>query len=142
MHEPIVSVSRTIAASPDKVWKALTKKEMMGARIETDWEVGHPITFTGEWKGKTFIDRGEIRKFEAGKELSYTHWNANDGGEEPPESYHLVSNELEPQGETTKVTLSQINMGRKTVVDEATQADVKKNWSMMLDGLKQTAESN
>ena len=142
MHEPIVSVSRTIAASKDKVWKALTRKEMMGAKVETDWQVGHPITFSGEWKGKPFKDKGEIRKFDEGKELSYTHWSERPGQAEPPENYHLVRYELEPRGEMTRVTLSQINMGRKTDVDEATQAEFKRTWSAMLDGLKQTAESN
>jgi uncharacterized protein YndB with AHSA1/START domain len=142
MQQPTVSVSTTIAATPDKVWKALTRKEMMGAKVETDWQVGHPITFSGEWKGKPFKDMGEIQKFEQGKELSYTHWSDAARQEERPESYHLVRYELEPQGDKTRVTLSQTNMGKKTEVDEATKAEFKQTWSMMLDGLKKTAESN
>jgi uncharacterized protein YndB with AHSA1/START domain len=141
MQEPVVSVSRTIAADPDRVWKVLTRKEVMGATVETDWQVGHPIIFSGEWKGKPFKDKGEIRTFEEGKELSYTHWSDPGDESDQPESYHLVRYELEPQGDNiTRVTLSQIHMGKKTNVDEATRAEFKKNWSMMLDSLKEDAE--
>ena len=141
MQEPVVSVSTTVSAKPDKVWKALTANEMLGARVETDWQVGHPITFSGEWNGKPFKDKGEIRSFKEGRELSYTHWSANNG-EGRPESYHLVQYDLEPQGETTKVTLSQFDMGKPAQVDEATKAEFRKTWSVMLHGLKKKAESH
>ena len=32
----------------------------MGATVKTDWQVGHPITFSGTWKDKPFEDKGEI----------------------------------------------------------------------------------
>ena len=145
MQKPVVEVDTTISASGDKVWKAMTAHNSAmfpGTQVETDWKIGHPITFTGEWQGKPFIDKGEIQTFKEGEELSFTHWSAGSGEAQRPEDYHIVRCRLEPEGDKTKVTLSQINMGKKTDIGETRRAEFKKNWQMMLDGLKQAAESD
>jgi uncharacterized protein YndB with AHSA1/START domain len=143
MQNPVVEVDTTIAADPSTVWKAMTKKQSAmfpGTEVETDWEVGHPISFKGEWKGKSFTDKGEIQSFEEEKELSFTHWSEMSGKVDRPENYHIVRYRLEPQGDKTKVTLTQFNQGEKADVDAATKAEFKKNWQMMLEGLKTSAE--
>jgi uncharacterized protein YndB with AHSA1/START domain len=141
MHKPVVEVDTTIAAPAAEVWKAMRKGAMFpGTTIETDWKIGHPITFKGEWNGKLFTDRGEIQTLSEAKELSFTHWSDTDGSGKRPLSYHLVKYRLEPSGKRTKVTLSQFNEGKETQVDAKTRAEFEKNWTMMLDGLKQTAE--
>ena len=109
----------------------------LGSKVETDWEVGHAVTFSGEWQGKPFKDFGEIKSVDEGKELSFSHWSKTP---ERPENYHVVRYDLEPTGGKTKVTLSQFNHGPKPEVDEATAAELKKTWTMMLDGLKKAAE--
>ena len=55
----------TIDAPVEDVWNSVTdpdriSKYFMGADQATDWQVGHPITFTGEWKGQQYQDKGEI----------------------------------------------------------------------------------
>src|SRR5687768_7298997 len=100
-------VSRTIPAEPDKVWETLTSKEgmkayMMGADVETDWQVGHPIVMSGEYGGKSFRDEGEVRSFEPGRKLAYTHRSGGDAAKE-----HLVTFELKPQGDSTEVVVTQ-----------------------------------
>jgi uncharacterized protein YndB with AHSA1/START domain len=143
MQKPVVEVDTTIAADPKTVWKAMTTKQSAmfpGTEVETDWEVGHPISFKGEWKGRPFKDKGEIQSFETEKELSFTHWSEMSGEADRPENYHVVRYVLEPMGENTKVTLSQFNEGSKAEVDAKTRAEFKKNWQMMLDGLKKSAE--
>ena len=94
------------------VWKALTtpkslKAYFFGSDVETDWKEGSDIRFRGEWKGKRYTDKGEIRSFKPGKKLSFTHWSEMSGTEDRPENYHIVTFELEPAGQGTKVTLSQ-----------------------------------
>lgn len=74
------------------------------------------------------------------KELSFTHWSDKDGSGKRPLSYHVVKYELAPSGARTKVTLSQFNEGQDTEVDARTRAEFEKNWTMMLEGLKQSAE--
>lgn len=144
MQKPVVEVDTTIAADAKTVWKAMTRKNsamFLGSEVETDWEVGHPITFRGKWQGKTYKDRGEIQSVDEGKELSFTHWSELSGEPDRPENYHMVRYELVPQGDKTKVTVSQTNTGPKADVDAKTKAEFEKNWRMMLDGLKKSAEA-
>lgn len=143
MQKPVVEVDTTIAADPKTIWKAMTAKKSAlfpGTSVESDWKVGHPIVFAGEWKGKAFKDRGELQSVEEAKELSFTHWSEVDGKADRPASYHIVRYVLKPVGDKTKVTLSQLNMGDKVEVDAKTKAEFAKNWAMMLDGLKDAVE--
>ena len=143
MQKPVVEVDTTIAADAATIWKAMTRKQSAmfpGTEVDTDWEIGHPITFSGEWKGKPFKDKGEIQTFKEAEELSFTHWSAMSGEADRPENYHVVRYRLEAQGERTRVTLSQFNEGDKAEIDAQTRAEFKKNWTMMLEGLKKSAE--
>ena len=50
-------VSININASSHEVWEALTtpeiiKKYFFGTNVTSDWKVGGPIIFKGEWEGK------------------------------------------------------------------------------------------
>ena len=61
----IVKVSEDIKAPASKVWKALTdpaliKKYLMDTDVITDWKKGSFITWSGEWKGKNYVDKGKI----------------------------------------------------------------------------------
>lgn len=141
MQKPVVEVGTSIAAPASAVWKAMRAGAMFpGTRIETDWKIGHPITFKGEWQGKSFTDRGEIQSLSEAHELSFTHWSDKDGSGRRPPSYHLVKYELEPSGSGTKVTLSQFNEGEDKAIDAKTKAEFEKNWKMMLEGLKKSVE--
>ena len=142
MEKQIVDVETTIAADAGRVWEALTGEGatvMPMTKVETDWQIGHPIVFSGEWKGKAFEDHGEILTSIAGREVSFTHWS---GARPQPEDYHIVRYALEPMGQKTRVSLTQSNVGTKVDVDDKTKAEFTRTFQMMLDGLKQTAESN
>ena len=141
MSKPVVEVDTTIAAPPASVWKAMQAGAMFpGTTIETDWKIGHPIVFTGEWQGKSYTDRGEIQSLSEARELSFTHWSDQNGHAKRPPSYHVVKYQLKPEGKHTRVTLSQFNEGRDTAVDAGTRAEFEKNWTMMLESLKQAVE--
>jgi uncharacterized protein YndB with AHSA1/START domain len=137
----VVSVDTGIKASPDKVWAALTQAKspmFMGAAMDTDWRPGSKYTLRGEWNGTAFTDYGVIETAVPGKELSFTHWSKT---LEPPESYNAVKVTLAPAGEGTKATLAQFARGKAQSFDDKTKAELRKNWAMMLDGLKHAAEA-
>jgi uncharacterized protein YndB with AHSA1/START domain len=137
---PVVEVETTIAASPDKVWAAMTNRTspmFMGATMDTDWQPGSKYTLHGDWQGHAFTDYGVIETAVPGKELSFTHWAKTP---DPPESFNAVKYTLTPQGGQTKVTLGQYARGKAQNFDDKTKAEFKKNWAMMLDGLKAAAE--
>src|SRR5687768_12215622 len=111
----VAKVEETIAASPDEVWDALVTPEvisqyMFGAEVTSDWTVGSPITWKGEWDGKAYEDRGTILRLEPRRVLSYSHYSPLTGKPDLPENYHTVTIELHGEDEgTTDVTLEQDN---------------------------------
>jgi uncharacterized protein YndB with AHSA1/START domain len=143
MKRPLVEVETLIDADPATVWDAITQESsamFMGARVTSDWKVGSPITFAGEFKGNRFEDHGEIRAIEEEGELAFTHFSPRSGKPDRPENYNLVRFVLEPEGERTRVSLSQTPQGDGPAPDENTRAEFEKNWKMMLEGLKKAAE--
>jgi uncharacterized protein YndB with AHSA1/START domain len=130
----------TINAPPSRVWAALTTPEMMkqyffGVDVITDWRVGGPILYRGQWQGRAFEDKGTVLKFEPGKLLVTTHWSPLSGVPDSPENYHTVSYRLSGRDGTTVVALTQDN---NASAEE--QADSEKNWKLILDGLKKLVE--
>jgi uncharacterized protein YndB with AHSA1/START domain len=133
-HE--ATASTEIAASPEQVWQALTDPEqiaayMMGARVATDWEVGSPITWSGEFQGRPYQDKGEVLTYDAPHTLSVTHFSALSGDEDVPANYHTLVYTLTPDGDGTRLELTQDGN------DSEEQAEqFSANWQGMLDGLK------
>ncbi|MEO8877436.1 MAG: SRPBCC family protein [Polyangiaceae bacterium] len=130
----------TICAPTSKVWEALTKPElvkkyMMGADVKSDWKVGSALTYTGEYKGKAFEEKGVIKKIEPEKLLQATHFSTTSGKEDKPENYALVTWQLEKRGDETVVSVSQDH-----IADEKGVEGSKANWSSVLQGLKKTVE--
>ena len=69
------SVSIIINASPEKIWEALTvpekvKEYFFGTNLVTDWKVGSPILFRGEWEGKAYEDKSTVLEFNPPHSLS------------------------------------------------------------------------
>jgi len=145
-NEITATASVVVDAPRKQVWNALTDPELvsqyfMGATVETDWQVGHPIAFTGTWKDKPYEDKGEILSFEPEDELSFSHWSPLSGTDDVPDNYHVVHITLADDNGGTKVTLTQSNLnGRVTEADRASREDYEKNWTMTLEGLKKVAE--
>ena len=146
MSEITASASIIVDSPKQRVWKALTEPDLvsqyfMGATVKTDWQVGHPITFSGTWKDKPFEDKGEILSFEPEREMSYSHWSPLSGSDDVPDNYHVVRITLADADGSTLVTLDQSNLnGGVTDADRANRADYEKNWTTTLEGLKKVAE--
>ncbi|HEY7626822.1 MAG TPA: SRPBCC domain-containing protein [Ilumatobacteraceae bacterium] len=147
MTATTAKASVVVKAPRHRVWEALTDPTLipqyfMGAEIDTDWKVGHPIKFKGEWKGKPFEDKGEILTFEPHREMSYSHWSPLEGKDDVPDNYHVVHIALREVEEGTEVVLDQSNLnGQVTEDDRQHREDYEKNWSGMLAGLKKVAEN-
>ena len=133
--------SVTIDAPKAEVWDALTNPEKVkqylhGTEMSTDWRVGSPIFWRGEWKGKPYEDKGKVLEVKAERLIRYTHWSPMGGSEDKPENYHTVTYELAGDDGKTTLTLTQDN--NATREDAAKMA--RDNWGPVLNGLKQTAE--
>lgn len=131
-----------VAADRQRVWEALTDPDqvaryMMGSRVDTDWKVGSPITWSGEMDGKPYQDKGEVLRADPGWALEVTHYSPLMGQEDRPENYHTVRYELAASEAGTVVTLSQDGCS-----DEQQAEQFSQNWQGMLDGLKEVVESS
>jgi uncharacterized protein YndB with AHSA1/START domain len=136
----VATASTIIDASALRVWSVITDEArlgelMMGARIETDWKVGSPITWNGEYRGTTFEDKGEILKVEPGRELVYTHFSASSGLEDVPENRHTLTWILDSRDRHTVLTLKQDQNHTSEEVAMATQT-----WEQLLTGVKDSVE--
>jgi uncharacterized protein YndB with AHSA1/START domain len=130
-----------IAAPPDRVWAALTEPDLVGrymhgTHLDTSWTIGEPISWSGEWQGKAYVDKGTVLEVDPVQHLRYTHWSPMGGSPDLPESYHTVSFDLVADGDGTQLSLTQDNNATQAEAD----AMAENNWGPMLDGLKATAE--
>jgi uncharacterized protein YndB with AHSA1/START domain len=137
----IANASVTINAPREKVWKALVDPEaipqyMFGAQVVTDWQIGHPIVWRGEWKGKPYEDRGRILKLESGRLIQYSHFSPLSGREDRLENYHTVTIEVSGDGNLTTVSLNQDRNESETA-----RRHSEDNWKMMLEALKKYVET-
>jgi uncharacterized protein YndB with AHSA1/START domain len=136
----IAQATISIQASISKVWEALTspdliKQYLFGTTVKTDWQVGSPIIYEGQWQGKPYQDKGTILQIESGKLLVSTYWSSMAGLPDVPENYKTVRYELSPDGSGTRLTITQDN---NTSQDEANHSS--QNWKMVLEGIKKLLE--
>lgn len=141
MQKQVAGAEVTINAPIETVWHAITNSEialMPGTSVKSEWEVGDPITFEGEFEGRPFKDYGEIVDKDEGRAVAFSHWSKTP---QRPPNYHIVRYELDDEDDATHVTLTQTNVGDKPDIDAKTKAEFDKNWDMMLKHLKKSAEA-
>ena len=137
----IAETSISVDTTPAQVWKALTtpkliKKYLMGTDVSSDWKEGSTITYTGEYEGKKYHDKGIIKKIEPEKILQSTYWSSMSGKADKPENYNLVTYKITKKDGKTVITLSQDNNSTEKEKEHST-----KNWKMVLKKLKEVVES-
>jgi uncharacterized protein YndB with AHSA1/START domain len=129
-----------INAPVEKVWEALTdpqliKKYFFGTNTKTTWKPGSPITFTGEWQGKQYEDKGTILEVQPNKLISYKYWSEISGIEDKPENYVTITYDLSEENGKTLLMITQEN-----IPDEKMKEHSEENWKKVLNNLKELLE--
>jgi uncharacterized protein YndB with AHSA1/START domain len=134
------SVSQDIRASIEAVWDAITKPEIVkqyffGTNLVTDWKLGSPLFFRGDWQGKSYEDRGIVLSFEPMRSLSYNYWSSFSGLEDKPETRQIIRFDLVPVDDGVRLTIYQSNVDTQERADHSAT-----NWRSVLEALKQLVE--
>jgi uncharacterized protein YndB with AHSA1/START domain len=134
------TVSQDIRASIEAVWDAITKPEIVkqyffGTNLVTNWKVGSPLFFRGEWQGKPYEDRGIVLAFEPSKSLSYNYWSSFSGVEDKPETRQIIRFDLVRVDDGVRLTIHQSNVDTQARADHSAA-----NWHSVLEALKQLVE--
>jgi uncharacterized protein YndB with AHSA1/START domain len=130
----------TFNAPIEKVWHGLTdpatvKEYFFGTDLKSDWKVGSPITFSGEWEGHKYEDGGIILDIDEPRLLKYTYWSSMMGLENIPENYYNITYELSETEAVTTLVITQDGVKNQEAADHSEQ-----NWKTVFDGLKKIIE--
>lgn len=136
----IAKTSIMIAASPEKVWAALTdpvmiKQYLFGTTVSSDWKEGSPITYKGEWQGIPYEDKGLILRVEPEKLLESTYWSSMSGLADVPENYKKVTYMIDQGEGGLMLSITQDN----NPTEEAQQHS-EQNWNVVLIAIKKLLE--
>ncbi|MDQ4213865.1 SRPBCC family protein [Microbacterium sp. ASV81] len=141
-EDHVATAEVEIAAPAEKVWAALTDPARspelwFGAEVHTDWALGSPITWSGEWEGRRYQDRGEILAFEPDRLLRLTHFSPLSGEPDLPENHHTLAFTLSGDDATTHVVMTQDNNPSEEAALHSSGM-----WSQLLQTLKQVVEAS
>jgi len=133
--------SVAIEASSAEVWDALVnpataKKYFFGATVASDWKEGSPITFTGEFNGNVYIEKGTILQCKPERLLQYSHWSNLEQLPDLPENYRNWTFRIAPDGAGVILSVSEDN-----IPDEAKRVRSDEFWSGVLTTIKEIVES-
>lgn len=132
-----------IAASPARVWEALTTAEFTrqywhSTRVQSDWQEGGDIVFMVDGDdGERVGCEGKLLKVDFPTELSYT-WSFPGNSELADEEPSRVSFQLEPVGEHTKLTVVHDQFPAQSKM----LGLVSGGWPYVLAGLKTLLETD
>jgi len=134
--------SLTINAPIEKVWQALVdpvivKQYLHGTDLKTDWNIGAPITWSGDWNGKAYEDKGIVLKYTPPSLVSTSHWSPLSGTEDTSENYHIVTYTLSEHDSKTTLTLTQSN----SPTQEDADSMIENGWRPILQTLKDLLEN-
>lgn len=135
-----VTTSIDLDTSIDKVWFALTDKEMIkqyfsGTETNTDWKEGSPISFSGTWEGTAYEDKGFILKIEKEKILKHSYWSSFWGTEYDADDLSIITYELSKNGQHSTLTVTQEGFKDMNSRDHSVN-----NWKGILTNIKNLLE--
>lgn len=136
-----VSKTITIDASPEVVWDVVTNRNkiklfLYGTNTSTDWKVGSPILFEGEYQGMTYKDKGNVIENVLNEKIKYNYWSMMSKTEDLPENYSLITYSIDKISEKqVKFTWLQEGFTSKQGCDHT-----DKTLMSMLEQIKKIAE--
>ena len=149
MSQPLtIKNSIDIHGPAAKVWNALTnpeetKKYMFGCEALSDWKVGSPLIWKGNFNGVELIAvKGVVKAFQPNRYLEYTVIDPNNPKiPDLPENYLTVTCTLSEQGDVTSITVTQGDYNTVAQGAERYKHSVDGGgWQPILEAIKKQVE--
>ena len=135
-----------IHAPTSRVWDALvnpekTQQYMYGCEVVSDWNVGSPVLWKGAVDGVVYV-KGNLVILDEERALAFTLFDPHASYPDVPENYLTATYTLQPEGDTTHLTVTQgdfatVAEGDKRYEDSQAQG----GWSAILSAIKELVES-
>jgi uncharacterized protein YndB with AHSA1/START domain len=138
------SVQRSIRirAKPSVVWATLLDpvkiaRWMGGAHVESTWQPGGAISFTGTLHGRPYQDCGTVLACEPERLLRYNHWSALSRLPDSEDTRTVITLTLQPDGDETDLEIRHDNLS-----SDAGFGHARFFWRNAFHDLKGIAESD
>lgn len=130
-----------IRAKPRAVWATLidpvkTARWMGGAGVESTWQPGSAISFTGTLHGRPYQDRGIVLACEPERLLRYNHWSALSRLPDSEDTRTVITITLQPNGDDTDLEVCHDNLA-----SDAAFGHARFFWRNALQDVKGIAEA-
>jgi uncharacterized protein YndB with AHSA1/START domain len=140
-RQHVSTASIAIEGSSADVWDALVnpaiaKAYFFGAKVDSDWQEGGPITFTGEFSGNSYHEKGTILQCRPERLLQYSHWSDLEQLPDLPENYRNWTFRIESGNAGVVLSVTEDN-----IPDEGKRARSDEFWSGVLSTIKGIVES-
>ncbi len=135
----VATASAVISATPQQVWRSLTepslvKEYFFGTKVDTDWKPGSAITYTGEYEGKAYEDKGVVLEVDEPRLLRTSFFSPMSGLPDVPENYQNVTYRIEAADQGSKVTITQDHNASAEAAEHSSSKG-----QTILDGLAKVA---
>lgn len=142
MTDHVASVEVEVRAAPARVWAVLTEPQHLrevwfGAEVGADWTPGGLATWSGEWDGKPYRDRGEVLEVVPERLLRFTHYSPLSGKPDTAENRHTLTFTLVGEGGTTHLTLTQDNNDTPEAAEHS-----EGMWQQLVAKVKELSEAD
>ena len=130
-----------IEASSADVWDALVnpataKTYFFGAEVRSDWKAGSSITFTGEFNGNAYREKGTILQYRPESLLQDSHWTDPEQLPDLPENYRNWTFRIELGDPGVVLSVTEDN-----IPDETQRARCDEFWAGVLSTIKGIVEA-
>jgi uncharacterized protein YndB with AHSA1/START domain len=131
-----LETSVIINATSDRVWEALTNKEIVaqyfwGTEVISTWKKGDPIVYTGKYEGVDYEDKGIILEIETNKILKHTYWTSFSEIPYDPNISAIITYTIDNESSTSKLTVTQEGFNNEEERDKSL-----KSWKDILLNIK------
>ena len=129
-----------IKSTKSKIWEALINPEIakeyfFGAEITSEWEEGNPITFSGEYNGNKYEEKGILLNVIPEVQLQYTHWSDLEGIPDIPENYRIWTFDI-----TNKTNHIKLSVKEDNIPTEKQKIRSDEFWAGVLSKIKKLVE--